>query len=95
MLNILNNNMDNFFSIAYSTIFDDLIVILMLYSFIKILLMSSVIELIWPTQFFNRRQNIGFQVFKNRTYTEVFLKLNTPNQFVLISNTVFLLYSTF
>lgn len=95
MLNVLTNGVYNFFSISYSAIFDDLIVILMLYSFIKILLMSSVIELIWPTQFFNRRHNIGFQVFKHRTYTEVLLKLNTPNQFISISNTIFLPYYTF
>ena len=46
MLNTFENNIYSFFSITYSHIFDDLIVIFMLYSFIKILLMSSVIELI-------------------------------------------------
>ena len=92
MLNTVINNIYSFFSISYFNIFDDLIVIFMIYSFIKILLMSSVVELIWPTQFFNRRHNIGFQVFKHRSYIEVFLKLNLHNQFVLVSNFIFLVY---
>lgn len=95
MLNTFENNIYSFFSITYSHIFDDLIVIFMLYSFIKILLMSSVIELIWPTQFFNRRHNIGYQIFKHRSYTETILKLNLPTQFIIVSNLFFLMYYSF
>jgi len=54
---------------------EDLFVILMLYSFIKLVLLSSLIELIWPTQFFNRRHVMGVLNFRLRTYTETVLKL--------------------
>jgi len=46
MLDILIVSLNYFSSISYSNIFDDLLVILMIYSFIKILLISSVSELI-------------------------------------------------
>ncbi len=95
MLNIILDNFYSFCSISYSNLFDDLIVIFMLYSFIKILLMSSLSELIWPTQFFNRRHNIGFQVFKFRVFTEVLLKLNNSNSFIFLLNYVFLSYFLF
>lgn len=46
-----------------------------IYSFFKLLLVCIVNELVWPTQFFNRRQNINFQFVRYRVYTEVVLKL--------------------
>jgi hypothetical protein len=92
MLNTISDNIYNFFSISYSTIFDDLIVVSMIYTFVKILIMTSVIELIWPTQFFNKKHNISFQTYKHRNYIEVCLKLNQLNQFTLISNLTFLVY---
>ena len=95
MLNIFFDNFYSFCSLSYSTLFDDLIIIFMIYSFIKILLMSSLNELVWPTQFFNRRHNIGFQVFKFRTFTEVVLKLNNSNSFILVLNYIFLSYFLF
>lgn len=58
----------------YSTL-EDIFVVLMLYSFIKLLLLSSIVELIWPTQFFNRRNSSGVVSFRLRTFTETILKL--------------------
>lgn len=62
----------------YSTL-EDVFVVLMLYSFIKLILLSSVVELIWPTQFFNRRNSATVTSFRLRTFTETFLKLRVAN----------------
>ena len=61
------------------SILEDVFVVLMLYSFIKLVLLSSLVELIWPTQFFNRRNSMGVTSFRLRTYTEVLLKLRSTN----------------
>ena len=95
MLDIFFDKFYTLCSLSYSTLFDDLVVIFMIYSFIKILLLSSLNELVWPTQFFNRRHNIGFQVFKFRTFTEVVLKLKSANSFIFLYNYIFLNYFLF
>ncbi len=61
------------------SILEDVFVVLMLYSFIKLVVLSSLVELIWPTQFFNRRNSMGVTSFRLRTYTEVLLKLRSTN----------------
>ncbi len=61
------------------SILEDVFVVLMLYSFIKLVLLSSIVELIWPTQFFNRRNSMGVTNLRLRTYTEVLLKLRSSN----------------
>jgi Tfp pilus assembly protein PilZ len=61
------------------SILEDVFVVLMLYSFIKLIVLSSLVELIWPTQFFNRRNSMGVTTFRLRTYTEVLLKLRSTN----------------
>lgn len=57
--------------------------------------MSALVELVWPTQFFNRRHNIGFQVHKFRVYNEVVLKLKSHSVFTYIYNRIFLSYFLF
>lgn len=57
------------------SVLEDVFVVLMLYSFIKLILLSSLVELIWPTQFFNRKNSMGVTNTRLRTYTEVLLKL--------------------
>ena len=69
---------DKFDMYLYSVL-EDVFVVLMLYSFIKLILLSSLVELIWPTQFFNRRNSIGVINYRLRTYTEVLLKLRQNN----------------
>ena len=70
------------------SILEDVFVVLMLYSFLKLIVLSSLVELIWPTQFFNRRNSMNTVSFRLRTYTEVLLKLRSNNltfsQFILI-----------
>jgi Tfp pilus assembly protein PilZ len=63
------------FDIHMYSILEDVFVVLMLYSFLKLVLLSSLVELIWPTQFFNRRNSMGVVSYRLRTYTEVILKL--------------------
>lgn len=78
----------NKFDMYLYSILEDVFVVLMLYSFIKLILLSSLVELIWPTQFFNRRNSMGVTNFRLRTYTEVLLKLRstttTFSQFILL-----------
>jgi len=69
---------DKFDMYLYSVL-EDVFVVLMLYSFIKLILLSSLVELIWPTQFFNRRNSMGVTSYRLRTYTEVLLKLRQSN----------------
>jgi hypothetical protein len=78
----------NKFDLYMYSILEDIFVVLMLYSFIKLVVLSSIVELIWPTQFFNRRNSMGVVNFRLRTYTEVLLKLRSTNttfsQFILL-----------
>ena len=67
------------FDIYFYSMLEDIFVVLMLYSFIKLVLLSSIIELIWPTQFFNRRNSMGVVSYRLRTYTETILKLRSSN----------------
>ena len=69
---------DKFDMYLYSVL-EDVFVVLMLYSFLKLILLSSLVELVWPTQFFNRRNSMGITTSRLRTYTEVFLKLRSTN----------------
>lgn len=78
----------NKFDLYMYSVLEDIFVVLMLYSFIKLVVLSSIVELIWPTQFFNRRNSMGVINFRLRTYTEVLMKLRSTNttfsQFLLL-----------
>ena len=63
------------FDMHLYSILEDIFIVLMLYSFIKLVLLSSLVELIWPTQFFNRRNSNGVTSFRLRTFVEVLTKL--------------------
>jgi hypothetical protein len=76
----------NFLNFYKNFLWEDFIVVLLLYNFIKYLIMCAMIELIWPTQFFNRRHNTGYQAFRLRTYTETLLKLRGYSSFFYVFN---------
>ena len=57
---------------------EEILIIFFFYNFIKILIFGSLLELIWPTQFFNRRHN-NLSQLKFRTFTETFSKLRINN----------------
>ena len=67
----------------------------MTYNFLKLLLIGSILELIWPTQFFNRRHNINLQLFRFRTFVETFLKLKNSNYIMNVSYKSILIKSLF
>jgi hypothetical protein len=64
----------------------DLLLVLLIFNFIKIIGFSSLLDLIWPTQFFNRRHDIGFKIVRFRTYTETILKLINKTPFYTVLN---------
>jgi hypothetical protein len=73
-------NFLNYFDYKIFSI-DELITILLFYNFFKLLVFSSLVELIWPTQFFNKKNNIHYQIFRFRSYVEFILKLRSVNLF--------------
>lgn len=54
--------------------FSNLLLILFIYSFVKLLILSSMFELLWPTHFFNSKHNIFKNKVKSRLFFEFFLK---------------------
>lgn len=83
------NKLD-FFNYYLNWNFEDVLVVFLLYNFFKYLITCSIIELIWPTQFFNRKNNIGYQLFRFRTYSETILKLRNYSSYFKIYNLFFL-----
>lgn len=69
---------------------EDIFVICMIYNFLKLLLLGLLCEMVWPTQFFNRRNFIGTANIRKRVYTEFLTKLLSNSKISL-----FLLTSTF
>jgi hypothetical protein len=84
----------DFFNFYLNWNLEDILVVLLLYNFFKYVIMCSIVELIWPTQFFNRKNNIGYQVLRFRTYTETILKLRNYSSFFYLFN-IFMLNNTF
>ena len=76
----------DFFNFYLNWNFEDVIVVFLLYNFFKYLIICSITELIWPTQFFNRKNNIGYQIFRFRTFTEVILKLRNYSSYYFVFN---------
>jgi len=84
----------DFFNFYLNWNLEDALVVLLIYNFFKYIIMCSIVELIWPTQFFNRKNNIGYQVLRFRTYTETVLKLRNYSSFFYLFN-IFMLNNTF
>ena len=84
----------DFFNFYLNWNLEDILIVLLLYNFFKYVIMCSIVELIWPTQFFNRKNNIGYQVLRFRTYTETILKLRNYSSFFYLFN-IFMLNNTF
>lgn len=84
----------DFFNFYLNWNLEDVLVVILLYNFFKYIIMCSIVELIWPTQFFNRKNNIGYQVIRFRTYTETVLKLRDYSSFYYLFN-IFMLKNIF
>lgn len=64
----------------------------MFYNFIKLIIFGSIVELIWPTQFFNRKHSSSQQLLRFRTFTETVLKLRIKNYYYIVFNQSLLKY---
>lgn len=71
---------------------EEIVVVFMFYNFIKLIIFSSIVELIWPTQFFNKKHGSSYQLLKFRTFNETLLKLRLKNHFYIIFNKSILKY---
>lgn len=67
------NNLD----VYIRSILEDIFSVVMVYSFFKMLLLSIFVELLWPTQFFNKKHSSLLDFVRRRTYIEHILK-NSP-----------------
>ena len=76
----------NKFDLYLSSIQEDIFVVIIMYVFIKMVVLSSIVELVWPTQIFNRKNSTSVVSFRLRTFTETILKLRClkKNFFILI-----------
>lgn len=83
------NNFNFFFNLKLVSS-EELIVIFLFYNFIKIIIFGSLVELIWPTQFFNRRHSKSFNRY--RTFTEHLVKLRSNNTNYNVFNVFFIKY---
>jgi len=71
---------------------DNMLLVLMLYFFFKSVLLSSMLELIWPTHIFNKKNNFSYSLYKKKSFIEVFLKFKNYNSFLNILNKFFIKY---
>jgi len=81
------NNFNYFFNL-YLAFSEEIIIVFLFYNFIKLLIFSSVFELIWPTQFFNKRNNF-LSLLKFRNFNEYFTKLRLKSFSKKIINNFF------
>lgn len=71
---------------------EEIIVIFMFYNFIKLIIFNSLVELLWPTQIFNRKHSSSQQLLKFRTFTETVTKLRLKNYYYRAFNKSLLKY---
>ncbi len=84
----------NFFNFYTNWNLEDALIVFLLYNFFKYIIIGAIVELIWPTQFFNRKNTISFNSIRHRTYTETVLKLRNYSKFhsVFIFTTITYLF---
>ena len=58
---------------------EEIVIIFLFYNFIKLIIFGSIVELVWPTQFFNRKHSSSHQLIRFRTFTETLVKLRPLN----------------
>jgi hypothetical protein len=68
------------------TYFNNLLLVYFIYMFFKLILLSSIVELMWPTHFFNKKHNINYNKVKYRSFLEVFLKAIPTSPYLVTLN---------
>ncbi len=58
---------------------EELVLIFLFYNFIKSIIFGSLFELLWPTQFFNKKNNINYTLIRYRSFNEFVIKLRIKN----------------
>jgi len=71
---------------------DNMLLVLMLYFIFKSVLLSLVLELIWPTHIFNKKNNFSYTIPKKKIILEVFLKFKNHNFILSLFNIFFIKY---
>ena len=71
---------------------EDFLILMYLYIFFKYLIITTIVELIWPTQYFNRKHSSGYQSYRLRTYTETLLKLRNYTTLYSVFNSFLIKY---
>lgn len=77
---------------------DNLLVVVMIYFFFKSLVLSLVLELLWPTQIFNKKNNISYERLnkfnysntKQKSFVNFSLKAINYNPYFFILNSFFI-----
>lgn len=72
-----------FYTNFYCFFLEDFFIIFLIYNFFKILIITIINEIISSTQFFNKKFNISFQLFKNKNFFDFFNKIFNNNLFFL------------
>lgn len=85
----------NFFFNSKLFLVEEFVVLLLFYNFVKLIVFGSLLELLWPTQFFNRRHSSNYSLVKIRTFTETVLKLRRRTPFYKIFNRALYKYRFF
>lgn len=88
---IFFNNLNNFINnkLYFS---EEIVVLLIFYNFVKLIIIGSIVELIWPTHYFNKKNNINQYLIRFRTYSEFLLKLRPINYSLNVFNKSFLFF---
>jgi hypothetical protein len=85
-------NIVSYFINLKLTFVEEIIVVFLFYNFLKLVILGAVVELIWPTQFFNRKHSSAHQLLKFRTFTETLIKLRPTYWNYYIFNKAILKY---
>lgn len=67
-------------------IMEQITTFIFIYGAMNFIAWSTIVELIWPTHFFNRRHTSSSEFLRFRTYTETILKIVAYNSHFFILN---------
>lgn len=81
-----------FFEIINLSFLEDFLVLLLVYNFVKFLLLSLILELLWPSLYFNKKNSSGYSLLRYRSYTEVILKLRNNTETYYLYNFLLIVY---
>ena len=72
--------------------FDNIFLIVIIYFFFKSLILSLMVELLWPTQLFNKKNNISYLKSNKKGFIGFSLKNTNYNSYFFLLNSFFIKY---